>query len=261
MRHDTEDAYHTGTATAEGRIAPLRSLHGQRAVAGPDIRGGYVMGSDGRRIGTVHDLLVDTESRQIRYLDVALDRDLLPGAPGGREHYGPEGQPMPGAEAMGFTAATEEGPGVVSTSAAVRAEAEPVTGHLDESVSRPSHDHVNRTVGAEVLEEARSHPLFAPDERPITGHLDEGGLGEGRHVLIPVGAAHLDETDNRIHVDLRSAEAAALPAYRHESFDRDSEHELRRRYDRDYVVVVVEAVEFYSHPLYDEGRFWGGRRR
>lgn len=89
------------------------------------------------------------------------------------ERHGEEGHPMPGAEAMGFSEATGEGPGVVHTSTAVRDEVEPVTGHLDDSVSRPSHDHLNRTVSPEALEAARSRPLFAPDDRPITGHLDE----------------------------------------------------------------------------------------
>jgi hypothetical protein len=196
MRHDTEDAYRTGTAIAEG---------------GPDIRGWSVVGSDGRRIGTVHDLRVDT-------LDVALDRELLPGAPGGREHHGEEGQPVPGAEVMGFTATPDEGPGVVRTSATVRNEVEPVTGHLDDSVNRPGHDSINETVGAAFLEAARAHPLFTQEDRPITGRLDEAGLetGAGRHVLIPISGARVDERDNRVHVDLQSTEAAALPAHHHE---------------------------------------------
>lgn len=86
---------------------------------------------------------------------------------------GQEGKPIPGAEAMGFSEATGEGPGVVRTSTAVRDEVEPVTGHLDESVNRPSHGHLNRTVSPEALDAAKSHPLFAPDDRPVTGHLDE----------------------------------------------------------------------------------------
>ena len=84
-----------------------------------------------------------------------------------------EGHPMPGAEAMGFSETPGEGPGVVPTSASVRNEVEPVTGHLDDSVSRPSHDQLNRTVSQGALDTARSRPLFAPDDRPITGHLDE----------------------------------------------------------------------------------------
>lgn len=84
-----------------------------------------------------------------------------------------EGHPMPGAEAMGFSEATGDGPAVVRTSNAVRDEVEPVTGHLDESVNRPSRDHLNRTVSPEALDAAKSRPLFAPDDRPITGHLDE----------------------------------------------------------------------------------------
>jgi len=72
-----------------------------------------------------------------------------------------EGHPIPGAEAMGFSEAADE--------------VEPVTGHLDGSVSRPSHDQLNRTVSPEALDTARSRPLFAPEDRPITGRLDEAG--------------------------------------------------------------------------------------
>lgn len=43
----------------------------------PDIRGWDVLGSDRRKIGKVHDLLVDTGAMKVRYLDVELDRKEL----------------------------------------------------------------------------------------------------------------------------------------------------------------------------------------
>jgi len=70
-----------------------------------------------------------------------------------------EGHPIPGAEAMGFSEATDK--------------AEPVTGHLDGSVNRPSQDQLNETVSPKAQDAARSRPLFAPDDAPITGRLDE----------------------------------------------------------------------------------------
>ncbi|WP_210519200.1 PRC-barrel domain-containing protein [Hymenobacter terricola] len=39
----------------------------------PDVRGWTVRGSDGRALGTVHELIVEPESLKVRYLDVELD--------------------------------------------------------------------------------------------------------------------------------------------------------------------------------------------
>ncbi|MFL6195690.1 MAG: PRC-barrel domain-containing protein [Thermoanaerobaculia bacterium] len=79
-----------GTATAQ--IAPLKELKDYK-VAGedPDVRGWNVLARDGRAIGDVHDLLVDTAAMRVRYLDVELDKDLLasvPPVPGMAHHAG-----------------------------------------------------------------------------------------------------------------------------------------------------------------------------
>lgn len=59
------------------RIVPLTRVPGFRLAGDePDVRGWTVFGSDGRRIGGVDDLLVDTASGRVRYLDVDLERDL-----------------------------------------------------------------------------------------------------------------------------------------------------------------------------------------
>ncbi len=71
------------TATAEdaSAVVPLSRLPGYKVADGdPDVRGWEVVAGDGRRIGKVEDLLVDTAAMQVRYLAVALDRDLLPAA-------------------------------------------------------------------------------------------------------------------------------------------------------------------------------------
>ena len=43
----------------------------------PDPRGWDVMTSDGSKIGKVHELIVDTNARRTRYIDVSLDRKAL----------------------------------------------------------------------------------------------------------------------------------------------------------------------------------------
>jgi photosynthetic reaction center H subunit len=63
-------------------LTPLRRLRDYRIAHGdPDVRGWQVLGADGRPIGEVDDLLVDTEALRVRYLDVALDAGLLAAAP------------------------------------------------------------------------------------------------------------------------------------------------------------------------------------
>lgn len=71
------------------RITPLRNLRGYRIAEGdPDVRGWEVVGGDGRRIGSVNDLLVDTAEGDVRYLDVQLDSGLYRKGGGEEEQFG-----------------------------------------------------------------------------------------------------------------------------------------------------------------------------
>lgn len=84
MRHDD---VHPAAGTAAGtatvsQIAPLKELKDYKvAKEDPDVRGWNVIGRDGRMVGEVHDLLVDTGEMRVRYLDVELDPSLLASAP------------------------------------------------------------------------------------------------------------------------------------------------------------------------------------
>lgn len=56
------------------RLAALSELEGFRVAAGePDPRGWSVVAGDGRRVGAVRDLVVDTGALKIRYVDCALN--------------------------------------------------------------------------------------------------------------------------------------------------------------------------------------------
>jgi uncharacterized protein (TIGR02271 family) len=58
-------------------VRPLDELDNfEVADHSPDVRGWDVMSSDGRRIGEVEELLVDTNAMKVRYLDVELDKDV-----------------------------------------------------------------------------------------------------------------------------------------------------------------------------------------
>jgi uncharacterized protein (TIGR02271 family) len=65
---------------ARDRIIPLDELDDFKVADGdPDVRGWDVLSSDGRKIGAVDNLLVDTAAMKVRYLDVDIDNDLLEG--------------------------------------------------------------------------------------------------------------------------------------------------------------------------------------
>jgi photosynthetic reaction center H subunit len=68
---------------SEQRIAPLSEMTDFKVARGdPDPRGWDVIAADGRKVGTVRDLLADREERRVRYLEVELAgsgrRTLLP---------------------------------------------------------------------------------------------------------------------------------------------------------------------------------------
>jgi hypothetical protein len=77
MRHD-HDLHRAGTTAAvEPGVFPLKELKDYKVAKGdPDVRGWEVLSNDGRRLGKVDDLLVDTAAMRVRYLDVDLDGDL-----------------------------------------------------------------------------------------------------------------------------------------------------------------------------------------
>lgn len=60
------------------RVVPLGRLNDYKVAEGdPDVRGWEVMASDGRKIGQVEELLVDTTAMKVRYLEVDVDNTLM----------------------------------------------------------------------------------------------------------------------------------------------------------------------------------------
>lgn len=65
-------------AELNDRIVPLDELDDFEVADGdPDVRGWDVVSADGRKIGEVEQLLVDTAAMKVRYLDVDVDDDLI----------------------------------------------------------------------------------------------------------------------------------------------------------------------------------------
>lgn len=67
----------TGRTGGSG-LARLHDLSDYKVADGdPDIRKWHVKTADGRTIGKVHDLIIDTRAMKVRYMDVELDRKEL----------------------------------------------------------------------------------------------------------------------------------------------------------------------------------------
>lgn len=159
-------------------VKPLSHLHNYRVSEGdPDVRGWEVLGADGRKMGEVDDLLVDTEALTVRYLDVCLDLGLLEEGSETRVDTGtgaaafgvpPISTPLSATSAMG-------GLGPLVTETVVRA-----TISDEENQLTQEHHHGFNT----------------------------------RHILIPVGQARLDPEHDRILVQgMPAAGTAGLPDY------------------------------------------------
>ncbi|HEU0052581.1 MAG TPA: PRC-barrel domain-containing protein, partial [Longimicrobium sp.] len=62
------------------RVVPLNRLDDFKVADGdPDVRGWDVVAADGRKIGEVDELLIDTGAMKVRYLDVEVDRGMIAG--------------------------------------------------------------------------------------------------------------------------------------------------------------------------------------
>jgi sporulation protein YlmC with PRC-barrel domain len=71
------DAHDWRAPAGEARVVPLGEAKGFKLEKGaPDLRGWNVFGSDGERVGTVSQLLVDPTALKIRYAAVDVHEDL-----------------------------------------------------------------------------------------------------------------------------------------------------------------------------------------
>lgn len=217
-------------------VTPLSKLHNYRISEGdPDVRGWEVLGADGRMIGTVDDLLVDTEALRVRYLDVNLDSSLF-GEQGGTGDTGGTAlleNPANQTEADGVSTGVEPYGTPLSATAAM--------GGLGPLVT-----------------ETLVRSTLSDEENRLT---EDRGRGYGtRHVLIPIGNARLDPDRDRILVQgMSSSMAAGLPEYNGQDLDRGYETGLRGRFDSSYTPAAA-GQDFYAHDLYDQDRFYGSRR-
>ena len=92
---------------------------------------------------------------------------------------------------------------------------------------------------------------------------DKDNIAARRKVVVPVGAARLRVDSDEVVLDtMKSSEVATLPAYRPEAFDDAYESDVRTRFGyRALTAPTPDRATWYDHELYDDGRFYGSRRR
>src|SRR5687767_2014262 len=79
--------------------------------------------------------------------------------------------------------------------------------------------------------------------RYIAVDLDENVAGSDRKVLVPIGAAQLDDDEDRVLVlGISADQFATLPEYRREEFNRDYESSLLSKFDRDRTEDAGDAA-------------------
>ncbi len=249
MRHDSHDSDTDRTAP---RIAALRNLQGYRVVhEDPDIRGWEVVGGDGLRIGEVNDLLVDTTAGKVCYLDIQLDPALY--------RTGPDPSAL-------IEGKMDERPRELNVAGVAGApELDPladagmsgVIGHavVPAPVMTPS------LVGATTMTEFWVRESISDEENALTAHrhLDHRHHPEERHVVYPIGQAQLDDSQDRVILaSQRSEDAVNLPVYVPGEISPDYEQGLRKWFDPSFTPSAGQ--DLYAHDLYDEERFYRGRR-
>ena len=157
--------------------ASIAELGGfESAEDGPDVRGWDVISRDGRRIGTVDDVLVETDNREARYLAVRVD-DRPDEVLAGEARTPLENAAIPELDSMAE-------PGELIGQATVPAATAP---------ERPA-----RTVGEALVRDS----LLDVENRIIAGSPPGWNRGE-RRVLVPLGQAHMESGERRVRVDRR----------------------------------------------------------
>jgi photosynthetic reaction center H subunit len=97
--------------------------------------------------------------------------------------------------------------------------------------------------------------------RYLIVELDKEVAGtDDRRVLVPVGAARLDDEDDNVLLQSMALQAiTGLPPYTATQFSRGYEDTLRERWGRGKAAAQAAGRDYYEHEHFDENRFYGRR--
>jgi uncharacterized protein (TIGR02271 family) len=123
-------------------------------------------------------------------------------------------------------------------------------------------------LGADGVKVGKVHDLIvdtaAMRTRYLDVELDKKAIGarDDRDVLIPVGTARLDDTDDRVILgSLSGAQLASLPPFDHHAITREYEAALLGAIPGAAAARADTASDYYSTKHFDDRQFFGTRRR
>lgn len=213
----------TGRASAEGgRLAMLSDLDDfEVADEDPDPRDWEVVASDGRTIGEVKDLVVDTSAMKVRYLDIDVDEEEL-GASELRDRH----VLIP----IGYARLNDDEDQVV-VDAISSSDVSRLPAFEGLPLRREMEDRIHAAFTGGVMGEERlRHPRYSA----------EGFFGP-RRGRMERGEAHMTRSEEELAVGRREVEAGEV----------DLEKHVRTEHVRRPVTRRVEEVEVERHRVRD----------
>lgn len=102
----------------------------------------------------------------------------------------------------------------------------------------------------------------APHAEGVRGREDDD-LEPFRHVLVPIGAAHLDDASDEVRLGAAAEALVGIPSYHRGSLTREYERGLVGSYTSapaDRAATTEEAGDFYARSQFDDRGFLGRRR-
>lgn len=83
-----------------------------------------------------------------------------------------------------------------------------------------------------------------------------------RHLLIPIGAAKVDDDDNNVIIPtLDAALVNKIPAYNGEPVTRDYEETLITTLSPEYNTALHQRENFYENKHFDDSKFYRSQRK
>jgi hypothetical protein len=204
------------------RIAPLSDFDDRDVAAGDlDVRGWDVIAADGERLGVVDELLIDTGTGRVRYLDVDLEDDLVEALSGrAQSAQSPLERPQPAGDSL----LGDVNPAFAAGTSKAQAPSQKIERRTDTGALAPADS--------------------------------EGGT---RHVLLPIGRLRIAaEAEQVFLAGMGSREAAALPAYRPGASLPALERALAERFGQTPEIGNVPSVPANAATAANaaEDRFW-----
>lgn len=101
----------------------------------------------------------------------------------------------------------------------------------------------------------------ANEAAQATGELDPR-IEATRHVLVPIGAASLDDDKDEVRLGARASIIAGVPSYSRDQMSREHESDVIRSYDGGDAAKSGAPAdkEFYARQQFDDASFFGRRR-